>query len=528
MPRLLPEKLLSALRPDSTTPLDPAGDVLKESRRRILVGAAIGATAYTAFFAFEGFGVPGARSPDRLVDLTHDGIGFALCATLGILAWRTKSGHRLLFGAALATEILLCSLISVALPWAAFLRTGHVQSMTWVVPIVILFPLLVPAPPRTTLAVSVICALTMPLGVWALNRAGVIEAGLSDMWANLLTGAVAAAIANVAANTVHAAHRQTAAARRAGSYELLECLARGGMGEVWKARHAMLARPAAVKLILAEKLSAPAEARDALTARFTREAQITAGLRSPHTVELFDFGVSADGRFYFAMELLDGMNAEQWIYRFGPVEPRRAVHWLGQVCHSLSEAHGHGLVHRDIKPANLLICRYGPDVDFIKVLDFGLAKPVAPDVPGLTREGARPGTPGYMAPERIYGLDGDSRGDIYALGCVGYWLIAGRKPFESESAAELMRQHAEAAPPPLGSIARQAVPAALEAVLASCLEKRPEARPASARVLGAALAESLGQAAWTEAEAEEWWKREWPPEPVVGPGGRFSQAETAL
>jgi len=279
--------------------------------------------------------------------------------------------------------------------------------------VIILFPLLVPAPPATSIVVSILCALTIPAGLWALSSAGLIVVNATDYWGQCVTAAVAVFTAGVASQTIYGASRTAAAARRMGSYELIAPLGHGGMGEVWKAEHLLLARPAAVKLILPERLNAANEQRDEVVKRFTREAQVTASLRSPHTVSLFDFGASADGTFYFAMELLDGMNAEHFIYRFGPLEPRRAVHWLLQACHSLGEAHSRNLVHRDIKPANLFVCRYGRDVDFVKVLDFGLIKPLVPptDV-NLTSPGVRLGTPGYMAPEQVFGLATDPRTDL--------------------------------------------------------------------------------------------------------------------
>jgi len=190
------------------------------------------------------------------------------------------------------------------------------------------------------------------------------------------------------------------------------------------------------------------------------------------------------------------------------VPASRAIYLLRQVAHSLADAHARGLVHRDIKPANLFLCRYGRDVDFVKVLDFGLTRPVveAPES-GLTRPGARLGTPGYMAPEQVFGLPGEGRTDLYALGCVGYWLLAGGKPFESESAAELMRLHATTPPPPLSARAPHPVPARLEAVIMSCLSKAPEQRPRDADDLSAQLAESVDGEPWTESDAHDWWAR---------------------
>jgi len=302
-----------------------------------------------------------------------------------------------------------------------------------------------------------------------------------------------------------------AAAERAGSYTLLERLGAGGMGEVWKASHAMLAREAAVKLILVEQLQRPAQGQADVVQRFTQEAQVMASLRSPHTVELFDFGVAADGRLFYAMELLDGLNLEHYMHRFAAVEPRRAVHWLAQVCHSLGEAHARGVVHRDLKPANLFLCRFGRDVDFVKVLDFGLARPAVEGADTrLTSPGVLLGTPGWMAPEQVFGLPADARTDVYALGCIAWWLLAGRKPFQADSAGELMRLHANAPAPPLAAYCKQPVPARLAALIATCLAKEPDDRPADADRLCTALEDCVDGERWTERDAQAWWSEHLP------------------
>src|SRR2546422_336274 len=194
--------------------------------------------------------------------------------------------------------------------------------------------------------------------------------------------------------------------------------------------HRMLARPAAIKLIR------PSFARDGRGAvseeavrRFEREAQVIARLRSPHTVELFDFGMAADGAFYYVMELLDGLDADSLLRRFGPTPPERAIYLLRQVCHSLSEAQSCGLVHRDIKPANIFVCRYGEEYDFVKVLDFGIVRACrdsADTSPVHTREHAIQGTPAFIAPEQAMGADLDGRADIYATGCLAYWFLTGQ------------------------------------------------------------------------------------------------------
>jgi serine/threonine-protein kinase len=509
MSRLVPARLLAALRRGDAPSIDDASDFAPESRGRVRVAAALGTGGYAIFTLVELLRGAGKAPLERSIDLTHDLIGLVLCAGLWIALLTRSLRDRHALAIALAMEVMLVALISATVPWAAFIRTAHVSSLTWAVPIIITSALLVPTRPATTLWVSGLCGVTIPAGLWLLAARGSIVLSPSDLLHSAATAGVAVGIATVASRTMYGARQQIAAARMVGSYELVERLGQGGMGEVWKARHLMLARPAAVKLILPEALQGPMEQRDEVMKRFAREAQVTASLRSPHTVELFDFGTTAAGTLYYAMELLDGMNLEHFVYRFGPVEPRRAVHWLRQACHSLGEAHARGLVHRDIKPANLFVCRYGRDADFIKILDFGLTKSAAAGSDaGSTRGGQRVGTPGYMAPEQVFGLVIDPRADLYALGCVGYWLIAGEKPFESDDAGELMRQHAQIEAPPLSGRAKQAVPARLEAVIMGCLSKDAASRPADADALSAALESALDREAWGEAEAVEWWARE--------------------
>ena len=225
-------------------------------------------------------------------------------------------------------------------------------------------------------------------------------------------------VAYVGSRVVYGLGAEVSKAREMGSYRLVERLGKGGMGEVWRAQHRLLARPAAIKLIRPEVLGARDPAtRELLLRRFEREAQATALMRSPHTMELYDFGVADDGTFYYVMELLDGFDLDDLVERFGPVPPERAVHLLRQVCASLGEAHEAGLIHRDVKPANLYACRYGREVDFIKVLDFGLVKHGA-QAPGTARTTSPPahmspgGTPAYMSPEQALGegqVDGADR-----------------------------------------------------------------------------------------------------------------------
>jgi serine/threonine-protein kinase len=282
----------------------------------------------------------------------------------------------------------------------------------------------------------------------------------------------------------------------------------------------MLARPAAIKLIRPALAGQPGAGVSAdAVRRFEREAQVIAQLRSPHTVELFDFGVATDGAFYYVMELLDGLDADALLRRFGPTPAERAIYLLRQVCHSLSEAESCGLVHRDIKPANVFLCRYGEEYDFVKVLDFGIVRSVrdAADPSQLqTQENAIHGTPAFMAPEQATGADFDGRADIYATGCLAYWLLTGQFVFTAETPLGLLLKHAQAAPAPPSSRTGRSIPPALDDLVLSCLAKDPAKRPQSARELSLRLAEVEGASAWTQERAQEWWATHQPP---AGPGG---------
>lgn len=292
--------------------------------------------------------------------------------------------------------------------------------------------------------------------------------------------------------------------RALGSYRLLRRLGRGGMGSVWVAEHELLARPAAVKLILPGALGADAASRARACARFEREARVTATLRSRSTVTLYDYGIAADGSFYYAMELLDGLDLDRLVQLHGRQPQGRVASILIQACRSLAEAHGLGLVHRDVKPANIHLCRLGGEVDVVKVLDFGLVMEAAVGSVRGSHANTVLGTPEFMAPEQARGLAVDGRGDLYALGCVAYWLLTARLPFERDSAVELMSAHISAPPPPLPD----GVDPALADLVAALMRKAPEARPAGAETVLAALRgiASRPGLGWSEDEAQAWWR----------------------
>jgi serine/threonine protein kinase len=292
-----------------------------------------------------------------------------------------------------------------------------------------------------------------------------------------------------------------------GHYRLLGKLGEGGMGEVWRARHQLLARPCAIKLIKSDLLGE--SKRDAATERFQLEARTIARLTSPNTVRLYDFGVSETGSFYFVMELLTGMDVASLVQRFGPLPPERAVAVLRQACRSLGEAHAAGVLHRDIKPQNLFLCRLGLDFDVVKVLDFGLVKSLHEGAAQLTTEGVLTGTPAYMPPERVMGGAADERSDLYSLGCVAYWMLTGRAVFTGEPMT-VMIHHARTVPQPPSKVSGSPLPARLEELVLSCLEKAPEKRPASAVELWQQLGEVTLTAPWTPERAEAWWQEHLP------------------
>jgi serine/threonine-protein kinase len=332
----------------------------------------------------------------------------------------------------------------------------------------------------------------------------------SDYLRVSLNPALAVVLAYFASRVVYGLNIDVVRARRMGSYHIVEQLGRGGMGEVWKAEHAMLARPAAIKFIPPEMLaSSEKESPDVGLRRFEKEAQATASLRSPHTIDLYDFGRADDGTFYYVMELLDGLDLEALVESYGPVPSERAIHLLRQVCRSLAEAHETGLIHRDIKPANIFVCRYGLESDFVKVLDFGLVKSQRDANQAdlkLTSRNVVGGTPTFMAPEQALGRqDVDSRADLYSLGCVAYWLLTGRMVFEAETALEIITHHLRSAPAPPSMYAETAVPEDLDQLVLRCLEKAPENRPASAVALEQHLAAIELPDHWTQERASRWW-----------------------
>jgi serine/threonine protein kinase len=319
-----------------------------------------------------------------------------------------------------------------------------------------------------------------------------------------------------------------ARAKELGSYRLVARLGTGGMGEVWRAEHRLLARQAAIKLVRPEALRDPLHAPK-VRERFRREAQTLATMQSRHTIALYDYGATDDGTFFYVMELLDGVDLEKLVRQSGAQPAARVIRLLIQACQSLGEAHDAGLLHRDIKPANLFVCRVADEVDILKVLDFGIVHSVSdlgsdpidivslptPDVHApapsgrLTRYGAIVGTPGFIAPEQLVGKPIDARSDLYALGCVAWWLLAGGEVFSRKDEEAMMRSHAYDAPPSLAERMKgRWLPRELEMLVQALLAKDPADRPKHARDLAQQLRaiEIPPEHAWTEEMAVKWWQ----------------------
>jgi serine/threonine-protein kinase len=437
-------------------------------------------------------------------------IAGVMVAVSAAVAWFTQAGRigpTRLLRVSLGYEVAVALAISLGDHLEPMRAEMTINAISWLCVVIVMFPLVVPASPRWALAAGLVSASTWPFAYFVGLAFGNAAVPLPLLVLNSAPGYIAVAAAMFATTVIRSL-------QELGCYHLEEKLDHGGMGEIWRARHRMLARPVAVKLIRPELLGvkSPVEA-GALVARFQREAEATAALHSSHTVALHDFGVTPEGAFYYVMELLDGLDLETLVRRFGPVPPERAIHILIQACDSLSEAHATGLVHRDVKPANILSCHWGLKWDFVKVLDFGLVKTAwtMGDEERLTSEGTITGTPAYMAPEAALGGQPlDSRVDLYGLGCVAYWLLTGERVFVGRTPVEVLLHHVKTPPVPPSERSGRALPAALEALVLSCLAKEPDERPESAEWLAARLAECETAGAWTPARAREWWEQNLP------------------
>ena len=469
-------------------------------------------------------------------------LGLLMDVVLAPLAWNTRINFRMvtleLCGMAVSavmywyarhcpqpspikTEISLGFLVLNGIGVAVFntwlvppptLPTVH---LSWITVGILIYAMIAPASPRKMLAAALVTASMDPLALWVAYLMGNPVTSLPHAVILALPNYACAVVAVLPAKVLYRLGRRLREAQELGNYELVELLGHGGMGEVWRARHQLLARHAAIKLVRPEVLGARNEADARIVQRrFEREAKATAALSSPHTIQVFDFGMTRDGTLYYVMELLAGRDLENLVREFGPVPADRAMFLLRQVCHSLADAHARGMVHRDIKPANIYVCRMGLEYDFVKVLDFGLVKvrerSLGEDTL-VTMDHTTTGTPAYMAPEIIVGdTEVDRRADVYALGCVAYFVLTGQLVFEADTPMKMLMQHVHAKPMPPSQRTELRIPRELDELVLSCLEKDPRARPQNAEELFQLAVGCKACQEWNQESARNWWRTHLP------------------
>jgi eukaryotic-like serine/threonine-protein kinase len=488
-------------------------DVLQATARRLGLFCSIAAGTWII-----GVGLANLLQPsDAITPFPWPGNLIAGVVVAVLLATQVVIKRRAVCSCALTIDLglglLIINAIGVALlnTWVPLPDPLDTRFVSWVTVVILAYAITAPSTPRKTFVAAVIAASMDPLALGLAYLRGLHVPTIAEIAGLYTANYICAVIAVVPAIVLQRLGRQIRKARELGSYELVERLGKGGMGEVWRAEHRLLARPAAIKLVRPEALGGDGAA-DLLMRRFEREAQATAVLSSPHTINLFDFGVTNDGSFYYVMELLIGRDLESFVKEFGPVPADRAVFLLRQICHSLAEAHVRGLVHRDIKPANIYNCRMGLDYDFVKVLDFGLvtfARPGGPS-PLMTADRMTTGTPAYMAPEVILGsADIDNRADVYSLGCVAYWLLTGRLVFEAESTMQVLMHHVQTPPTAPSTRTDLPIPRELEDLVMACLAKDPDQRPQRADELWQ-MAMTCNCESWNQAAARRWWETHLP------------------
>jgi serine/threonine-protein kinase len=459
----------------------------------------VGGALNSALFAPELFWAI-HRHPAKIANL-------AVVALAAVIAWLVKAkgdSDALVLACDLALPFGTTLAAALALQSAPEGYGLQLVPLLIMVPVVCFRAALVPTAPARTAAVVALATLPVIAGIyhsvvkhpWLPLSPVTIASGVA-MWSVVLTVATYRV-----SREIYGLRREVAEARKLGQYTLGELLGEGGMGAVYRAKHALLRRPTAVKLLHAER-AGPENIE-----RFEREVQLTSSLTHPNTVAVYDFGRALDGTFYYAMEYVDGMSLEELVERFGPQPVGRVVRILVQATDALAEAHDLDLIHRDIKPANILICERGRSSDVVKLVDFGLVKQIGGgEHPELSRAGTLTGTPLYMAPESITAPESvDRRIDLYALGAVAYFLVTGTPPFQGGSVVEVCGHHLHTAPTPPSERLGQALPEAFERLLLRCLAKSPGERPQTASELQSLLLD-CAIPEWTPEQARGWWRQ---------------------
>jgi len=429
------------------------------------------------------------------------GAGLAALQRSGLLTSQDLLDLGLVFeiGGALAL-----SLMENAIPLPPTLERGYTGVAAWIAICVMILP----NRPWKSITAAIASAAVVPCGhLLAAQILGYPAMTWNRLAAYTLGGGIIAGWTPLISTRLHRMREDLTNARDFGSYHLEKLVGRGGMGEVWLARHRLLRRDAAVKLVLPRLLEGlNASAQRQAHRRFEQEAQAIASLRSPHTVAIYDFGVAENGSLYYAMEYLQGLNAEALVERYGAQPAGRVAAFLRQAIESLEEAHDAGLIHRDVKPSNVFITRLGKRTDFVKLLDFGLVKALAdPSGATATTRSETTGTPAFMAPEQVRGDEVDARTDIYGLGCVAYFLLTGAVVFNRSGAMAMAVAHLSDQPELPSLRSELPIPASLERIVMACLAKKPNDRPQSAAELGAMLDACTDVPQWSQAEADRWW-----------------------
>ena len=415
-------------------------------------------------------------------------------------------------------EILICAVLSLsAIEQAVEMAAFEPVQMSGSTTVVLLFmAAMIPWQVRYQAILAGVAIVAYPLAyAWTSARFPEISAywASSDLNASLfepLTIRTVIALASIIISKMMYNMRvRLEAAERLGNYVLEGEIGKGGMGRVFKTTHALIRRPTAVKVLRVESGD-----RSLLT-RFEREVRLSATLTHPNSITIYDYGRMDEWTLYYAMELLDGMDLRDTVRRFGPMPPNRTIYILDQICGSLAEAHERGIIHRDLKPPNVFLARLGGMFDFVKVLDFGLAKQleiegmeqVDEDSMNLTQIGMLIGTPLYISPEGAKRKgDLDARSDIYCLGCIAFWMLTGRAPFPADSAPEALAGHIKSPAPAPSEYSEHDIPQALDTFVLKCLEKEPDDRYQTVREVEAALRSVPLEEVWDAEQAREWWE----------------------
>lgn len=503
MPRLLPRPPTATARGDSSAARLP-DDLLDDQLKRFTAFALVSGGLWAIGLVMDAVVLPqffGGRAPRAalIIEVT------AIVLAVALYAWVrfSPATARVKSDAGLLLMLLNAAGIAMLETWATDPTMATIGHLSWTTIVILLSAMIVPSTPPKMLAAALTAASLGPLGVWLAHLRGVDVPPVAATLLMYMPSYSCALAAVIPARMLQRYGRRLREARDLGSYELEERLGSGGMGEVWRARHRLLARPAAIKLVRPEMLGIDPRLTQR---RFASEAQATATLTSPYTIRLFDYGVTDDGRFYYVMELLDGISLQNLVSSFGPQPAGRVIHILKQMCRSLDEAHCRQLVHRDLKPSNVMLCQVALEFDVVKVLDFGLAKPTNRDESQLTADGISAGTPAYIAPEVALGeRHVDGRADLYAMGCIAYYLLTGQLVFDEPSGVAMSIAHVQQPPVAPSLRSELPIPTELERIVLQLLEKKPAARPASAAVLAQMLDAVDDVEPWTTGRIHSWW-----------------------